>query len=213
MKTVRFTGIFLIGAAILFSGCNMAVNRSFTLRDGKTLRSGKIAINGSVNIGSDCKVGGTCRSINGVIRVDENSKVESLQSINGGITIKRDVVVHGSASTVNGSVTCGSNSIIHGNISAVNGCIELDQTEVERNIKVYNGDVILDRGSVVHGNIIVGRNKGKSHRTERILIEIRDGSEVKGDIRVEERDAEVEVILSGGGKVHGRVKGAEVIER
>jgi predicted acyltransferase (DUF342 family) len=213
MKTGRSVSVFIITAAILFSGCNLAINHSYGLRDGGILRSGKTVVNGSVHVGSDCKVEGICRSINGTIGIGENSKVESLQSINGGITLEKDVTVHGNVTAVNGSVACMPNTTVQGIVTAINGSIELNNADVERDLKIYNGDISLRNDSMVHGDIIVGRNRGKSDRIINIRIEIADGSVVEGDVLVEEKDAEVEVILRGNGKVKGRVRGAEVIER
>ena len=98
-------------------------------------------------------------------------------------------------------------------MGTVNGNIDLDQTLVERDLTTYNGDIVMANESVVRGDIIVKRNKGRSNRRHPLRIKISDDSVVEGDIWVKDRDIDVEVVLSRGGRVEGRVKNAEVIER
>jgi len=94
-------------------------------------------------------------------------------------------------------------------VASVNGDIDLDSTEVEHNVVTYNGNITLSHKTVVHGDIIVKDNKGKSNSLRSLKIWIKD-SVVEGDIIVREEEKIVEVYLLNGGKVEGRIEGAEV---
>jgi hypothetical protein len=74
-----------------------------------------------------------------------------------------------------------------------------------------NGAISLDRESVIEGNIII---KGKNNKNLRPLqIEIINGSQVHGDIRVEESERDVIVYLSRDSKINGQVVNARIIEK
>ena len=198
--------------ALLVSGCNFSINKSVTIEDGKTVRGSRNTINGNILIGTDCEIRGSCRSINGGIRVGNQSQAEDLQSINGDITINRGVIVQGDVESINGSVSCDRGCKIHGKLTTINGSVHLENTFVERNIKTYNGDVDLWDESIVKGDIIIKRSKGRRKRLPRLRIEIADGSVVEGDIVVKDRQLDVRVILTDGGKVNGRIINAQVID-
>lgn len=212
MKTIRTLSLLLI-VFLLFTGCNFRINRSIRIDDGKTVNNSQNTVNGNIRIGENCTIKGKCRSVNGVIEVGENSHVRSLQSINGGITLDRYVEAKGKVESINGNVICDQGVKIKRSISAINGTIELDETLVEGDITTYNGDIELFNRTEVKGDIIVKRSKGDSSRNRRLRIEIADGSVVHGDIHVKDKDIKVTVVLSNGGRVEGRVRNAELIER
>ena len=199
--------------AVVFLGCNVKVNKSIYIDDGERVRGSQTTVNGAIYVGVDCRVDGGCRSVNGPIEVGAHSRVEDLQAVNGDIEIEREVVVRGDVESVNGSVFCDEGTEVYGKVSTVNGDVDLDQTLVERDLTTHNGDIAMANESVVRGDIIVKRNRGRSNRRHPLRIEISDDSVVEGDIWVKDRDIEVVVYLSRGGRVEGRVKNAEVIER
>lgn len=211
MKLSRIFILFIIVATCL-SGCNLRINKSIHIDDGKTVRGSQNAINGNIYIGSDCKVNGSCRSVNGNVQVGNDSKVKDLQSVNGRITIERDVLVRGDVESVNGPVSCDPGVEIRGGVTSINGSIDLQNTRVEKDVKTYNGDIDLLERTVIHGDIIIKKSKGNRNRRRRLKIEITDHSIVEGDIIVKDRNIDVTVILSNGGRVEGRVKNAKVIE-
>jgi len=211
---MRRTAFLVIPLAVmLFLGCNFKVNKSIYVDDGESVRSSLNTVNGSISIGTDCRVDGGCRSVNGDIEVGAYSRVEDLQAVNGGIDIEREVVVRGDVESVNGSVYCEEGTEVSGTVSTVNGGIDLENTLVKRDLTTYNGDILLSDETTVVGDIIVKKNRGRSHRRHPLRIEIRDNSVVQGDIIVKDRDIEVIVELSSGGRVEGRVRNAEVVER
>lgn len=197
---------------VVISGCNLRINKSITVNDGRTVRGSQNTVNGNIYIGSDCKINGHCRSVNGVIRVGSDSRVKDLQAVNGSITVERDVLVKGKIESVNGSVSCDRGVEVYKGVTTVNGSIDLENTMVERHISTYNGDITLSDESTVRGDITVKKSKGRSRRRRRLTIEIKEDSVVEGDIIVKDRNMDVKVILSQGGRVEGRIKNAEVIE-
>ena len=114
--------------------------------------------------------------------------------------------------TVNGTLRIGDQSTISGNVETVNGKIDLRGTTIERNIETVNGGIVLDGGTQVQGNIIVRETRGRNNNRRTLEIELRGGSSVAGDIRVEDDDRKVRVTLSGGSAVHGQIEGAEVVQ-
>lgn len=211
MKLSRFF-IFFIIATICLSGCNLRINKSIHIDDGQTVRGSQNAINGNINIGANCNVNGSCRSVNGNVRVGNDSKVKDLQSVNGRITVERDVLVRGDVESVNGPVSCDPGVEIRGGVTSINGSIDLENTLIEKDVKTYNGDIDLLERTVIHGDIIIKKSRGSSNRRRRLAIEITGHSVVEGDIIVKDRNIEVTVVLSNGGRVEGRVRNAKVIE-
>jgi hypothetical protein len=149
--------------------------------------------------------------VNGRIEIGDNSKINNIQSVNGRIDLGKNIKVYDDISIVNGKVELGENSEVAGEISTVNGKIIMFNARVMDQIETVNGDILLDRESIVEGDIII---KGKDNKNLRSLqIEIIDGSQVFGDIRVEESERDVIVYLSSDSKIKGRVVNARVIEK
>jgi DUF4097 and DUF4098 domain-containing protein YvlB len=210
-KMRRTCFIWLVLAApVALCGCNVAVNRSTTLGDGKTVHSSHHTVNGTITIGSNCDVRAMCESVNGGITVGPDSHVRTLQTVNGHIDLGERVIVHGNVNSVNGFVRCNPGVKIERGISSVNGKVELAGTTVARDIKTCNADVALRGASVVEGSIVVRRRDDDSERHQRLEIRVTDGSVLKGDVVVQDPDVDVAVYLSNGGTVQGRIEGAAV---
>ena len=153
---------------------------------------------------------GTCRTVNGSIKIGENSQVKRLQTVNGSIKVGESTKVGSDIETVNGRIECAKDVYVRGSVQTVSGSIELSRTTVHRDITTHNGHITLEDYSVVERDIIVKNNKGKSRRRKPLTITIADGSVVEGDIIVKDDDIKVMVHLKDGGKVIGRVIGAKV---
>lgn len=204
-----FCLLLIITLSIL--GCNSSVNRSIHIRNGETVHHSLNSVNGSVIVGSDCVIKGNCRSVNGRIEVGRNSRVGDLQTVNGRISVESNVEVDGDIESINGSVSCDPGVKIRGKIASINGSIDLDSTEVRRDLVTYNGPITLSNNSVVQRDIIIKDSKSRSDSRRPLKIRIEDGSIVEGDIIVRDEDKKVEVYLSDGGKIMGRIERAEVI--
>ncbi len=187
------------------AGCG--VNKSYRIDNGTTRAEGILTVNGSIRIGSDCTVGGDCTTVNGRIEVGDRSRVEELKTVNGRITVGEDCLIDGDLGTVNGRARCGPGSRITGELGTVNGDITLEGARVEHDVTTVNGDVDLSAGAFVGGDIVIS---GNSKSASTIEIRIADGSVVAGDVRVKSQ-RKVQVILSGGGEVQGKIQGAEVV--
>lgn len=211
MSSVRFI-IPLVLSYILTIGCNLNVNETISISDGETVRGSQNTVNGSIIVGSRCEVRGDCRSVNGRIKVGENSQVKDLHTVNGEISIGNESIVIGDVGSVNGMVRCGSGVSIEGKITTVNGHIDIMNTEVMQDIHTYNGSITLKDKSKVRNDIIIKSHDEKSDSQSPLQIKIMDDSVVEGDIIVEEEGIEVQVYLSGGGKVNGTIENAKVIK-
>jgi len=212
MKSQHLLNLVFI-LVIFILGCNMSVNRSIHVKDGETINHSLNSVNGSVIIGSDCVVRGNCRSVNGKIEVGNNSEVEDLQTVNGRISVGMNVEVDGDIESVNGPVTCDQGVKVTGKVASINGSIDLDRTYVRRNIVTYNGHITLSNKSIAQQNIIIKDSRSKSDSFRPLKIRIEDESMVEGDIIVRNDDKTVNVYLVNGGKVNGRIRGAEVFQR
>lgn len=210
MKTIMQNfGLALLVA--LAMGCESSINKNIYVQDGERRDSGVNTVNGSITIGSDCVIRGDCRSVNGSIRVGQNSQVRELQVVNGNIELGANSRARGDIVTVNGAITLGSGTVVTGDVQTINGGIELDHATVENDLTLYNGEIRLTNGSIVKGDIVIKDSKGKRSKEPVIRIRIEDSCVVEGDITVWEREAAVKIYLGKEARIGGEVTGAEVV--
>jgi DUF4097 and DUF4098 domain-containing protein YvlB len=214
MKSLQWLSLGLI---VLFLGCNVSVNKSVDVPDGSKTHHGYTSVNGSIRIGSDCAIRGVCRSVNGSIEVGSRSTVRKVQSVNGGIRIMEWAKIREAVEAVNGGVEMEQGTEA-ADVKTVNGPVSLDSAAVTGDITTYNGNIALDNGSVVKGDIRIkqrkhGRHEGGRDEDQKLIIEIMNRSLVEGDILVSDPDQKVDVTISGGGKVRGKIERANVIQR
>ena len=205
--------VLLAGMVIVFAGCDVSVNKSIHIEDGKEVHRALSSVNGSIKIGSDCEVHGNAKTVNGSIRVGDGSKVEDLSTVNGRVEIGDNVSVDGSMSTVNGRIRAGKKSEIRKHVKTVNGSITLLGTIVGRDVTTHNGDITLMDKAVVSGDIVVHKSNNFSSKTRRMVIKLSGGSVVEGDILVKDKKIDATVILDYGSEVKGEVHGAKVDRR
>ncbi len=188
------------------------VNESVHVEDGETHEGNFSSVNGKVTIGDNATVRGTVSSVNGSVRIGTSSKVEAASTVNGSVSIGAGSQVEGEVSSVNGSVSLGDGARA-GNVGTVNGGIDLTGAEIARDVRTLNGDVSLTAGAIVGGDVVIEENRSRfDHRHRPLRITIADGSEVRGNVIVEDPDMEVEVHVRGGGRVLGRIEHARVIK-
>jgi len=195
------------------------MNKSINIADGGE-SNGESTVNGSISVGAGATVSGSVRTVNGTIRVGENSRVEQvgtvngsiriasgattdgLNSVNGSIKVGENVAVSGGVDVVNGKINLGKGTNVASDIANVNGEITLTTAEVRGNLTTVNGDVRLLDGSTLHGNLIVEEPGGwgwnRDKRKPKIIIG--PGSRVIGDIQLER---EVELFISESAEVGG----------
>lgn len=212
MRRSKYFLSLLFCTRIILTACNFSVNQTIHIQDDETKHSSINTVNGNIIIGNRCDIQGKCRSVNGNIDVGHDSRVKELQTVNGGIRIDSDTIVKRDVESVNGSVTCESGVAVKGDISTINGRVKLCNSEVSHDITTINGDITLKEKSIVRGDIVIKDNKGRSKSKRALEIRLSNESVVEGDIIVKDRDIKVEVYLSDGSKVLGRVRNAEVIE-
>lgn len=209
---IRATLILNVLVLVLISACDVGVNKTIYVDDGETRRGGINSVNGGVIVGKDCTLKGSCRTVNGRIEIGAGSRVEDLMSVNGSIDVDENVEVRGDVETVNGNISCAAGVAIDGKVQSINGRLRLSGVTVERDLSSVNGDIILESQSSVKGDLVIeGRRRGRSNNLHEIRIRIVN-SVVEGDILVEDKDANVTVYLSEGGKVLGKIENAEVVE-
>jgi DUF4097 and DUF4098 domain-containing protein YvlB len=207
-KNLTIMGLLLV-TALLGTGAGM--NESIRVGAGEVRDKDLSTVNGSINIGDDAQINGECSTVNGSIKVGSDATVESLTTVNGGIHVGGGTVVDKDVVAVNGSITMDNGSQA-GEVSNINGRIKLHGAQVTGDISTVNGDVDLKDGSRVGGDIIIQDSKGNNHRDAPLKITLDGDSVVEGSIIVE-ADFEVEVHLRNGGRVMGRIEGAEVIKK
>jgi cytoskeletal protein CcmA (bactofilin family) len=103
--------------------------------------------------------------------------------------------------------------MITGDMSTVNGDMRTQESMIVGDISTVNGDIDVQERSVVKGNIVIHRDgkKPKHKEHKELTIRIDGGSKVNGNINVKGEDANVTVILAGGGEVLGEIINAKVI--
>ncbi len=203
-----------IGLLLVFTACDFSVNKDVRVPDGSRRSRGTRSVNGNVRIGSDCRVQGECMSVNGSIQVGKRSTVRGLKSVNGGVSIEEESVVSRKVDIVNGSLDMEPGSVVKRGVKSVNGPVRLDSALVQGGIVLYNGDVYMNHGSRIEGGILIKRSRNFNSDQERPqVIEINNGSVVEGDIRVNNPDCKVDVILMNRGRVTGSVENVNLIEK
>jgi hypothetical protein len=208
--------LFCLFIIYSFSCGDIQLNKSVEIADGAKHKDDITTVNGSITIGKNCEIKGSCQSINGAIEIGEGSIVSDISSVNGGISIERNVRVNGDLHSINGSLTIKSGTVVTQNIDVINQFIRIDGSEIGGDITIDNGDIFLGTKTTVEGNIFVSTERmieieGSKRRS--VLIEISDGSVVKGNIKVGDETLEAKVMLRDGGKVLGSVTNAEVIDQ
>lgn len=173
---------------------------------GSTVEGGLSSVNEGIAIASGSRVSGHCRSVNGSIRLEDHCKAEGLSTVNGDIRVDADCELRGEVESVNGAVRLGPRTRLEGCIATVNGRIDLEEAQVSHELRTVNGNIRL-RGSRVGGDILIkGKQKGNSHGT--LVIELSEGSELKGGIRLEDPQRRVEVRCDSSSRIHGEVQGS-----
>jgi len=207
------------------------INKSIVVEDGAHKSGGLSSVNGSITVGNEATVDGDCSTVNGKIIVGENAKVRELSCVNGGIELDRnskakevscvngsiklggEVKVDGDVSTVNGSIHCENQSMIAGDLSTVNGDMSTEETMIVGDVRTVNGDIELLEGSIVKGKVVIDRDnkRPRNKHFKELFITVDSASKVNGNIEVKGDDANVTVVLAGGGEVLGEIINAKVI--
>jgi DUF4097 and DUF4098 domain-containing protein YvlB len=202
----------LAGAGVAWAGhYHNDVNSSVRVGDGETRDGDLTTVNGRITVGDNVVVRGRCTSVNGGITLGMNGRMQAVTAVNGGVRIGAGTEVSEEVSSVNGSVTLDDGSRA-GEAGTVNGEIRLTNARIAGDVHTVNGDIGLLRGSVIEGSIVIKESHGRNNsRREPLRIDLEDGSEVRGDIIVEDPDLEVEVHVAGGSRIGGRVQNAKVI--
>lgn len=210
MKALNVT----LGLTLLLAvapGCDSSINKSVLVQDGERRDSGINTVNGNITIGNDCIIRGDCRTVNGSIRVGQNSLVQELQVVNGDIEIGQNSKARDDVTTVNGSITLQPGAKAAGDLSSINGNLTMDRAVAEQDLSLFNGNVEIGNGSLVKGDIIIKDSKGHRSAQQFITIRLGPGSVVEGDIRVLEDEVKVKVYLAKDARVGGEISNAEVI--
>jgi len=197
-------------ALALIASCTTRVNESIVIPDGKTIHKDLLTINGDIRIGNNSIVDGNCKSVNGRIVIGENSAVGDIKSVNGAVSIGKNSRVKKKIVVVNGSVEVDSQAVVVGDVATVNGSVTLTNARLLSDLVTVNGDLYFKDHSQVLGDVIVKGNSKKDEK-RRIDIFLNDGSVVKGNIRVNAKNTQVLVHMRGNSKIEGDVIGAELV--
>ncbi len=208
----------LLSLLIIAPACAANMNKSITIGDGMET-DGHSTVNGSISVGADCIIDGSLDTVNGTIRVDENTSVKDVEtvngsirlasgvstedvgSVNGSIRLAERVTVAGEVTVVNGKISLGKGTKVAHEVSNVNGEIKLDGADVAHDLSTVNGDVTLSDGAIVRGDIIVEKPGGwNNSRNREPIIIIGPGSSVHGTIVLERK---VELFISDSAEVGG----------
>lgn len=121
------TAVLLAGiVAICLQAPALALdmNKSIRIDDGAQA-GGQSTVNGSIAVGAGATIDGSLQTVNGTIRIGENTRIRDAETVNGSIRVASGVS-GGEFSSVNGSVTVEENVTVEDEISVVNGKISLD---------------------------------------------------------------------------------------
>ncbi|MEX1266974.1 MAG: hypothetical protein WEA08_08620 [Woeseia sp.] len=190
-----------------------SVNKSIRVDDGAQ-SDGHSTVNGSITVGRDAVIDGSLKTVNGTIRVDENTRLHTattvngsirlsagvsardIESVNGSIDIGENVTIDGVVSVVNGKIGIERGTSVQDRVSNVNGEIRIEGAEIGGNLETVNGDIWLTDNAHVGGNLVVEKPNSwgirwKKEKKPRVVIG--PGARVTGDIVLER---EVELYIS-----------------
>lgn len=218
-RRIRLLSAGLAALAVMGPAYAINLNKSISIGEGEEAGS-QSTVNGSISVGSDATIDGSLSTVNGTIRVAENSKVgdvetvngsirlsdgvsaEDLDSVNGSIRLGQNVTVDGEVAVVNGKITLDEGTSVSRDVSNVNGEISLVSAEVGGDITTVNGDVSLSEGSTLRGDLTIEKPGGwgwnRDKRKPKVIIGV--DSRVVGTIRLER---EVELYISESAEVGG----------
>lgn len=189
------------------------VNKGLDIPPGTEADANYSSVNGSLTVGAGSDIHGSCSTVNGGLRVGDDCTIDEVTTVNGGVRLGSGVRVLMSASTVNGSIKTGEGCAIGGDLTTVNGSISLTDGTVGKDIQSVNGDIHLSGKSEVMGDIVIRKAKNRRRWSDKTIdIYVKDQSVVRGDIRVEDKYAEVTVHIAPDAEVVGVVSGAKVVE-
>ena len=134
-------------------------------------------VNKSIRI-ADNTTAGDVDSVNGSIRIGANSSVKSVESVNGSIKLANDVKVDNDIEAVNGGITLGSGCEVGGDIETVNGGIQVQETLVSGNVETINGQIRILDGSEIVGNVKVEEPHGWNWNNRRKPVHVEIGKDV-----------------------------------
>lgn len=217
-RTKASLGAGLLALFIIAPAC-ANVNKSITIGD-NVETDGASTVNGSVSVGSGVTVKGSLDTVNGTIRIGENSRardvstvngsirvgsgstVEDVESVNGSIRLGENVTVDGEIGVVNGKISMENGTNVVDEVSNVNGEFQISGSEIGGDLSTVNGDVWLTDGSTLHGDLVVEKPGGwgwnRDKRKPRIIVG--PDSKVLGRIVL---DREVELFISDSAEVGG----------
>jgi cytoskeletal protein CcmA (bactofilin family) len=89
------------------------------------------------------------------ISLAASAQAESLESMTGSITLRRDSHVTGDVETANGALVLEPGSEVAGDLSNDTGMIRIDAARVGGRISTTNGDIYVGADSHVDGGILV----------------------------------------------------------
>jgi len=192
----------LTASLMLSPALALDMNKSIKVPDGSET-DGHSTINGSISVGSDSTVTGSLETVNGTIRIEENSRVRDAETVNGSVRIDsgvsvedvssvndsvrlaENVTVDGEISVVNGKIDLGRGTSIRQSVSNVNGEMKIVGAEIGGDLSTVNGDVTLSDDAIVRGDLIVEKPGGWNNNSRPPKVVIGPGTRVEGMIRLE----------------------------
>lgn len=202
----------LVSISLLLAlGCNRPLVYHSSSQKGQPSRIS--TVNNDIIIPPNTKISASCSSVNGSIRISEGCRTRKISTVNGSIHVGADCFIEQGISTVNGDIGCGHNSTIFGGVDTVNGGIALEQSQVEGNLSTVHGNIEL-RGAKVTGDILIlGRASGWFFSFRRtVVITLREGAEVQGQVRVQDTSRRVVVRVDSTSHVKGGLGSAKLVK-
>lgn len=198
-------------------GLDLDQNRNLTVEAGMQA-AGQTTLNGTITVERDAVVTGPLETMNGRIRLGENSRAADVstvnggirlddgaatgdvRTVNGGIDIGNGAEIDGSVETVNGSIKAGNGTRIARDVSNVNGKLYFAGTEIRGDLVTANGDVTLEQAAVLNGDLRMEGQDDSYDGDRRPRVVIGPGVTVAGNIVLERP---VDLYISENARVGG----------
>jgi len=142
---------------------------------------------------------------NGRVEIGNDTKTETIGTVNGSISVDGYLTVDGDIESVNGAVSLRDGGNVSGTIETVNGLIYLNNVTVENHVGNINGGMHFENGTTINGNVKVEKPENGWNANQDPLIIIGKNVEIKGDLLIE---PEVRLYVHKSASI-GSIKGAK----
>jgi len=208
---MKFQHWLLIGSLLLAGALFAVPEEAEVIIAAGTVYNGNInTTNSDITVLDGARVKGQVRTTNGDIYIEENARVKKIKNTNGDIFLDESVTVDQTITDTNGDIRVKRDCTIKGNIVTETGDIRVDHATLKKDVKTRHGSISLRDGTYVKGSIRI-LNRGHGANLETVDIYLGQDVYIKKDVTAANAGDHVELQMYGA-EVHGHVRRVTEVE-